>query len=181
MKRHSLSGKRVRWALRRLGAQPRTHDKVPDNLALAKHGVAVSVDSNLPSRAGTPGFAIDGIVGRGQESRWLSDDTPPPHWIELRFPQETEFDRVRLRFYTHADSPFNTQYVPASFEVQVKRGERWVQVAGVTDNQDLIREIAFDPVKAETMRVLFTVSCPSDDIVRLREIEVHDGPPKRAR
>lgn len=173
-----LDGRRVRRMLRRLGAQPRTHDRAPDNLALSKHGVVVTVDSDLPSHAGAPAFAIDGIIGRGQESRWLSDDTPPPHWIELRFPEETEFDRLKLHFYTHAGNPYNKQYVPAGFEVQVERGDGWVKVAGVSDNTDLVREVVFDPATAATMRVLFTVSCPSDDIVRLREIEVHNGPPR---
>ena len=176
-----LSGKRVRRMLKRLGAEPDTTTNAPDNLALATHGVLAVGDSYFRSAGSAAENAIDGLISQDSSSRWLSDDTPLPHWLELRFPEETEFDRVRLHFYAHGHDAHNVQYVPIGFQVQVKRGERWVAVAKVENNTATDPELTFDAVTAETMRVLFTISCPSDDIVRLREIEVHNGPPARSR
>jgi hypothetical protein len=168
-----LDGKRVRRMLERLGAKPATRENAPDNLAMAKYGVTASADSFHPSYPRSAENAIDGLITRDSSSRWLSADTPPPHWLELRFPQPTQVARVKLHFFAHSIDSLNTQYVPRGFEVQVKRGEEWVTVAGVTDNASLDPELTFDPVTAQTMRIVFTISCPSDDIVRLREVEVH--------
>ncbi len=174
-----LDGRRVRRMLRSLGAWPRYGLHVPDNLALAAHGTVAVADSVLPTHGLPAANAIDGLVTRGQESRWLSDRTAPPHWIELHFPQPTEFDRVKLHFYSHAGDPYNPQYASPEFEVQVRRKDAWHTVARVRDNEDLRPEVVFGAVTAQVMRVLFTVPCQSDNIVRLREIEVHNGEPRR--
>ena len=92
----------------------------------------------------------------------------------MHFPEPTEFGRVKLHFYAGNDA--GRQYVPLGFEVQVQRGDRWVRVARVENNADVSPEITLKPVTAEALRVLFTVSCPADDIVRLCEIEVHPAP-----
>ena len=168
-----LDGKRVRRKLERLGAKPATRENAPDNLALAKHGVTASADSYHPSYPNSAENAIDGLITRDAGSRWLSADTAPPHWLELHFPKPTEFARVKLHFFAHAIDSLNTQYVPRGFEVQVKRGEEWLRVAGTEDNTSLDPELTLDPVSAETIRIVFTVSCRTDGIVRLREVEVH--------
>ncbi len=169
-----LPGHQVRRALRSLQAWPTVGSQVADNLALATRGTVATADSIYSeARNYTPGAAIDGLVTDDQRSRWLSGDNPPPHWLRLDFAEPVSFRRVRLHLYAHAASADLGQYVPRSFEVQVPEGEGWRTVASVEENTQVRALVEFEPVRAGSLRVLFTTSCPADHIVRLREIEVH--------
>ncbi|MGQ9732380.1 MAG: FAD-dependent oxidoreductase [Candidatus Zipacnadales bacterium] len=169
-----LDGKRVRRMLKKLGSQPQTIRNVPHNLALSQHGVIARADSYHDSYPNSAPNAIDGLVTRDNSSRWLSADTPPPHWIELQFPAPTECGRVKLHFYSGNDG--GRQYIPLDFEVQVQRAQQWVKVAAIKNNSELSPELTFRPVTADALRILFTAPCLADNIVRLREIEVYPAP-----
>ncbi len=175
----TLDGAQVRSYLRSFGAWPHWSppepgtkgiSRVPDNLALAAHGVVATADSVLRPGA-EPGYAVDGVISELGNSRWLSGPGPLPHWIQLDFPQPITFSYVQLHFYRQ-ETDLMDAFVPRGFEVQVASAAGWRTVASASGNTQLDPELKFAPVAAKTMRVLFTVPCPADNIVRLRELEV---------
>lgn len=168
-----LSGQRVREMLKGLGAWPDAGAVVPDNLALTKHGAVATADSVLAKGGHAPSNATDGFVSTDMMSRWLSGDGLPPHWLQLEFAKLEAISRVRLHFFCFPRAADATLYIPRGFDVQAKIEEDWRTVASVRDNTELRPVVTFEPITTKIMRVLFVVSCPADDIVRLREIEVH--------
>ncbi len=167
-----LRGAIVRRTLERLNAIPKLGRYVTDNLAPAKNGTVATADSIYAKSGYIPDNAIDGLVTRNQMSRWLSDDGPGPHWLQLDFAGPTKVQSVRLYLYTQGMPADASEYVPRGFDVQIPVENGWRTVASVRDQRELEPVLKFEPVTVRTLRVLFTQSCPADDIVRLREIVV---------
>jgi len=167
-----VPGEKVRALLESLGGLPDMGIQIPLNLASAQAGTTASADSVYDKSGYVPQNAIDGLVAKDMMSRWLSADVPGPHWIQLEFRQPETFNRVRLHFFAHPRMADATQYVPRGFAIQVPQGDDWRTVAQASDNTELEPLARFESVTAQRLRVLFTVACPSDDIIRLREIVV---------
>ncbi|MEW6358327.1 MAG: FAD-dependent oxidoreductase [Planctomycetota bacterium] len=173
-----LDPKRVQATLRAHNALPAGPQqvRVPDNLALFSRGTKAKADSVFRSD-GSDGYgprgAIDGFASDGAGSRWLSDKTPPPHWLELDFGEPKTFECVRLRFWDSGDKPTTAYYV-RDYSIQIEKDGQWVDVATAKGNDKRITTHTFPPVTARKLRLYVTKPCKADDIVRLREIEVHE-------
>lgn len=164
-----LPGDQVRRALADLGAWPRlAGSRVGDNLALVTNGTTASADSVFKSNA--PDMAIDGYVGGGQESRWLSEATDLPHWLQLDFGKPQTVRQVTLYFW---DPNGTKMYVPRGFRVEVGGDGTWRTVAQATGNTAVEATLKFTPVATRLLRVVFTEPCPADNMIRLCEIVVH--------
>jgi hypothetical protein len=164
-----LPGDQVRRALADLGAWPKLSGvKVGDNLALATNGTTVSADSVFKSNA--PDMAVDGYVGGGQESRWLSEGTDLPHWLQLDFGKPQTVREVTLYFW---DTNGSGMYVPRGFRVEVGNGDTWRTVAQVSGNVAPVATLKFPGTSTQLLRVVFTEQCPADKMIRLCEIVVH--------
>lgn len=157
-------------------------ERVPDNLALFVNGTKVTADS-IYAKEGipySPKGAVDGYDSDTSGSRWLSDDTPPPHWLELDFGAPKTFEFVRLRFWAPEGSD-NNAYVGSDYSIQIQKDGRWVDVASVKDNAKRVVGHKFNPVTAQKVRLYITKPCRvSNNITRLREIEVHEEAPPDA-
>ncbi|NOZ23156.1 MAG: FAD-dependent oxidoreductase [Planctomycetes bacterium] len=172
-----LDPKQVQAALRAHNALPAGAQRVrvPDNLALFSRGTKVTADSVFKSGGANygPRGAIDGFETAGSGSRWLSAKTPPPHWLELDFGEPKTFECVRLRFWDAGDKPSPAYYV-RDYAIQVEKDGQWVDIVTMKGNDKRITTHTFPPVTARRLRLYITKPCKADDIVRLREIEVHE-------
>jgi len=169
-----VDGVKVQAALRAAGAWPDYMKRVPDNLALKKNGTRIEVDSVLDREtAPPPDGAIDGMIIEGSHSRWVSAETPCPHWLTLAFVRPETVRRVVLHFWA-ADNPREAlHYVPTEYQIQCERDGQWTDLVAERDNQKLDPEYAFSVVTAQRLRLFVTKVRGADTIVRLREIEVH--------
>lgn len=112
-------------------------------------------------------MAIDGDPS--DSSRWISQSSPGPHWIELQFEEPTELAGLHLYSGYHDEKPLR------DFKVQFQDGEKWVDIpsANVTGNTSPRLSIRFDEtvrVRTDCLRILVT-STP-DNIARVGEIVV---------
>ncbi|MBM4049765.1 MAG: FAD-dependent oxidoreductase, partial [Planctomycetes bacterium] len=159
-----------------------TLKRVPDNLALFSRGTKATADSVF--RKGSAGYApvgaIDGYDSLGSGSRWLSDDTPEPHWLALDFGSPKTFEFVRLRFWSADDRAESPSYFVQDYSIQVEKEGAWQDVATMKGNKQRVVEHKFPPVTAQRLRFRVTKACAADRIVRLREIEVHEKAPSAA-
>ncbi|MCE5217565.1 FAD-dependent oxidoreductase [bacterium] len=164
----SLQGDQIRRRLEDFSSWPSPGTQVPDNLALSSKGTVASADSIFSGNA--PDNAIDGLVTTSQSSRWLSDYSDPPHWLQLDFSAPQTVKQVKLYFF---DPEGDTIYLARGLEVQVQQEGKWRTVAAVTDNAQLRPTLNFAPVTTGALRVVFTTGCAGDNMIRLREVEVH--------
>ena len=147
-----------------------------DHAHLRKTGVAMLVAGAVIARpifrrvGRAPDNAIDGLVTTSQSSRWLSDYSDPPHWLQLDFSAPQTVRQGKLYFF---DPEGDTIYLSRGLEVQVQQDGKWRTVAAVTDNAQLRPTLNFAPVTTRALRVVFTTGCASDNMIRLREVEVH--------
>ena len=169
-----VDGAEVQKALAAAGAWPDYMKRVPDNLALKKNGTKAEADSflgrNTPPNADG---AIDGLIIDGSQSRWVSAETPCPHWLALTFARPESVRRVVLHFWIMDESKDPLHFVPTEYQIQYERDDQRVDLAAERNNQKPDPEYAFPPVTARRLRLFVTKVRGADTIVRLREIEAH--------
>ncbi len=168
-----IEGAQVQAEMRKAGAWPDYLKRVPDNLALQKNGTKIEVDSVL-KLGPRPEGAIDGVILEGSLSRWVSDDTPEPHWLTLTFAKPESFRRVVLHFWNfEGGKSAALPYVPTKYQIQCDRNGQWEDIVREENNTRLDPEYTFAPVTSQKLRLFVTKVREKDRIVRLREIEVH--------
>ncbi len=138
----------------------------------------VNVALNRPARADSffgsalPEYAVDGEA-TSTASRWLSADTPAPHWLELDLGQSYQVSR--LWFKTgNTNGPFPLD----DFALQQWTGSGWSDVLSVTDSPvtgDTV-DLSFDPLLVSNRVRLWVAGLKVDNTVRLYELQL-DGEP----
>lgn len=167
-----LDAKTLQDALKRHDAWPEPDEIVADNYALLTNGAKATADSHLDGRPKSAIGAIDGIVAKGQASRWLSDDSEGPHWLIVDFGRPRKISRVRLYCYDPENA--GDGYFLSDYQLQIDDGKgAWRDVATARANKEARPLHTFPPVTTRRLRLYITRACRSDGIVRLREIEVH--------
>ncbi len=141
-------------------APPPTHTI---NHALKK---SVRADSFLNPTA-NPQKAVDGDSAIN-ESRWISQDSPYPHFLEVDFGALTTISY--FRFWTGWNG-YNRPIHDFSF--QIWQNNQWINIHSVYDNPYSYYSKLFNPISTEKARLHITAG--TDNMVRLYEFEVY-GP-----
>ncbi|MHB1767964.1 MAG: beta-L-arabinofuranosidase domain-containing protein, partial [Phycisphaerae bacterium] len=83
-----------------------------DDLALASNGAIATSDSELPSEPGCTARVIDGIIATPADfaaNRWHSANTPHPHWVQVKLPQQEKIGKVVIDFADPLGHPTSFQ------------------------------------------------------------------------
>ncbi|MCX7826142.1 MAG: FAD-dependent oxidoreductase, partial [Verrucomicrobiae bacterium] len=100
---------------------------------------------------GKPMAAANIINGRARAeddnpNAWAPDPkTPPPHWVELAWPQPQTFNMVHVTFQTAA-------LAPKRFAVEAWLDGAWRQIAAVTENQHRRHVLGLDRLARQAAR-----------------------------
>lgn len=166
-----LDGREVRAQLERAGALPQAWQRVEDNPALRAKGTAALADSCHPSYPDSAEGAIDGLVGVGSDSRWVSGEGEEPHWLELQFPRATTVSAVTLYFWPPGGQGTETSYVPREVQIQARLDGEWRPLASAEPDAVTVR-VPFGAVTTHRLRLWFPRGSRADGIIRLREVTV---------
>ena len=110
-----------------------------------------------------PQNVVDGnSVSRA--SRWVSGETPEPHWVELTLAAPHVISAICLHF--------NKGYTIPDYTLQVGTQTKWTEQIRVSNNSDLITTHQLIPPREATRIRLITHDCGLDSIARVREIEI---------
>jgi hypothetical protein len=149
-----------------------THPKpILKGANIARQAIAMA-DSYL--EGGAPQNAIDGDISAG--SKWISENTPAPHWLALDLGRNVQLSGFRLQMAGLVEWYIFTLQ---AFEIQTASGLAgpWTTIAAVNNSAQFAkREVILDP--PQTMRyVRLLVTDPGvDDYARLPEFEVYASP-----
>lgn len=97
-------------------------------------------------------------------SRWVSADTPAPHWVEIAFANPHLIAAVCIHF--------DKGYTIPTYTLQIGTQAKWTQQIRITNNSDLITTHRLIPPREATRIKLIAHDCGLDSIARVREIEV---------
>jgi uncharacterized lipoprotein YddW (UPF0748 family) len=97
-------------------------------------------------------------------SRWVSADTPEPHWVELTFSEPQVIEAIRLHF--------DKGYTIPNYTLELGTKNAWAQQVEVKNNSDLIVAHQLSPPQEATKIRFIANDCGLDAIARVREIEV---------
>jgi hypothetical protein len=139
----------------------------PMEYANIAQGKPVAVDSTF-SAAYAAENAVDGN-NSDNASRWLSADTPFPHWIEVDL--QGEYDISHMGFWNGYDGYNNG---PSDFQFQRWDGTAWVDIFSETGvaNSKFNRGVP----TLTTSKVRFVATGGASQIIRMYEIEVFGIP-----
>ena len=153
------------------------------NIAYAKNGydypkAEASFYNNGPSSLDTIEALNDGIISftDSPQNRWTNWQRTPRtgDWVSITFgdygPVEQDVDNINI--YWFQDS--GTSY-PASFKIQYKSGDQWIDVTNVTSNPanpaaNQLNEYTFDMVRTSSIRV--DMVAQSGKSLAIAELEV---------
>ena len=134
------------------------------NIALNKPAITDSqLNSSYPASN-----AVDGNVS-DNTSRWVSDATTYPHWIEIDLQGTYTIDQ--MKFWTGYNG-YNQP--PSDFKFQKWNGSTWVDIFTETGNTLPQYARYFTPTDASKVRLYATNG--ADNYLRLYEIEVYGVP-----
>ncbi|MET3699659.1 F5/8 type C domain-containing protein [Bacillus oleivorans] len=129
------------------------------NYALQSEGGIATASSSF--NAYTPELAIDGN-STNIRSRWISEKEDV-NWLQVSFPKERLINNVK--FIGYNGYPIN------DYKIQVLQNDRWIEVASVTGNSEVIVEHTFNSIEAEAVRLWITKT--RDKQARIYELEVY--------
>jgi beta-glucanase (GH16 family) len=130
-------------------------------------GKPVTVSSELNSTY-IGSNAVDGNKV-DNSSRWLSEDTPYPHWIEVDL--ESKYELSMLKLWTGYNG-YNKPLV--DFEFQEWNGNEWASIFTESDNSKPEYFHSLDTLITDKVRLYITRG--EDNIVRLYELELYGIP-----
>ena len=133
------------------------------NLALGK---TTTVDSEYNSTY-TKGKAVDGNIGTGSNTRWVSANTSWPHWIEVDLAGTYTINQ--LKFWTGSGG-YNRG---VEYRFEYWNGTSWTTIIDKPNNTDPTVDETFTAVTTNKVRLFGTGG--QDNIFRLYEIEVYGG------
>lgn len=115
----------------------------PDGVNLAP-SATVSVDST--DGTNTKDKAVDGIRN-SNDSRWMSENTPEPHWIELSWDSPKEITNVKV----WSGNMLGADWQIKAFTIQNWDGSAWVDIPGTS-----MRENSKDGALGQSNTITFT-------------------------
>lgn len=139
------------------------------NVALNK---PTAIDSrNNSSNSGSK--AVDGTIS--DSSKWVSDNSGWPHWIEIDLEGEYTIEQLKVWF-----RPNNG--VAGDFQFQHWDGSQWVDIISEIDFSSSEYSTYFPPVTTTKVRFYATAAASgaSDNRIRMWEIEVYGREPSTA-
>ena len=159
------------------------------NLALAKNGSTVKVDSSFLGYI--PDRIIDGLRNipgiYWQDAAWASRETTLPHWIEIDFYQPNPTNPVlkkvsQIDIFWAWDS--GRYWASRRYLIQIwdEKNKKWLTVKEVENNDDKRKydRIVFDkPLRTTRIRIFQPEGCgPSErpNIMWVAEVEVYPEP-----
>jgi len=148
-------------------ADPLMYAAIPDGTNVALASVGVWTDSGASG-----GDAIDGIIAA--DSKWTSDGTPPPHWLQLDLGQLRQVTGFIVRHAGAGGEPdyFNTR----TFHLETAPSESgpWQIDAAVfnADWEDSTARLYYEPRALRHVRVFIT-DPGIDNYARIPEFEVY--------
>ena len=110
---------------------------------------------------------------------WASDPEESfPQWIELKFPEELEFNEIMITFDTGFTPPTTSHprssYCVQSYRIQVPDDGGWKTLVSVSDNRHRFRINKFEKVKADRLRILIT-GTNGDRSARIYEVRIYNS------
>ena len=141
----------VEVALKAAGKYSRKANVSFGNLALARHGGKITVDSFASQYRASP--LNDGVVDmRGlnwKDAAWASRYTETHHWVEIQLPRPARVSRVLIFWaYDHGSFFPSRQYC-----VQYLSDGEWRTVLTVQDNDAVASDHSFTEVTAQRIRI----------------------------
>lgn len=110
---------------------------------------------------------------------WMSDPEKPfPQWLELRWPEEVEFDTVYLTFDNNLDRPLWGYYGVApelvrDYRLLARVGGEWREMAKVEGNYKRRNVVKFERVRADALR-LEVLATNGERSARVFEVRVYN-------
>ncbi len=111
--------------------------------------------------------AVDGNNLLDNNTRWVSADTPWPHWIEVDL--QGDFEIEQLKFWTGLGG-YNK---PNQYEFQIWDGDTWVTIVDGSSNNQAIVDESFS--KVTTSKIRLQGLGGTDNYFRIYELEVYGG------
>jgi hypothetical protein len=137
------------------------------NIALAVNGAKIDADSEQP---GYPAKnAIDGnSLDAG--SRWISDSSAAPHWLEIDFGGFKPFTRIQL----YTGESHSIEYILGDFSFQYWNGSEWKDVPGAAKQNNLVEnpKFTFDELTAQKVRLYIMKGSNTDNVARVYELKI---------
>lgn len=149
------------WEIEVYGKEPSDEIR-SSNIALNK---LATVDSSYDFSIYPASYAVDGDISN-DSSRWVSEGSEWPHWIEIDLAGTYTVDR--FKFYS-GKKGYNK--APIDFQFQYWDGAAWVDVVVETGNTDPAFSRTFDAVQTDRVRLYATAG--EDEFFRLYELEVY--------
>ncbi|MCX7918959.1 MAG: discoidin domain-containing protein [bacterium] len=140
---------------------------IEQNIALSFNGARVTTDSQLveyPAENAIDGNSVD------LASRWVSDSSFNPHWLEVEFGTMKPFSRIEL--YTGEAHQFD--YLLRDFSLQYWSGTEWIDIPGTRKKNNLIENpiFTFTELTAQKVRLYITHGSKRDNIARVYELRI---------
>lgn len=137
------------------------------NIALAVNGAKITADSE---QLGYPAKnAIDGNTFE-INSRWLSDTSATPHWLEIDFGTPKLFTRIEL----YTGEVHSIDYILRNFSFQYWNGSEWKDVPDAAKRDNLVEnpKFTFSILTAQKVRLYVMKGSNIDNIARVYELKI---------
>ncbi|MDI6784752.1 MAG: discoidin domain-containing protein, partial [bacterium] len=137
------------------------------NIALTVNGALVTADSFLagyPAENATDGNVID------LNSRWVSDSTRTPHWLEVDFGKPKPFTRIEL----YTGEAHSVDYILCDFALQYWAGSEWKDIENAAKKNNLVENprFTFAEITATKVRLYVMKGSMVDNIARVYELKI---------
>ncbi|GGD07566.1 galactose-binding domain-containing protein [Hyunsoonleella pacifica] len=131
------------------------------NIALGKPTTSDSTSGSYLSQN-----AVDGD-NNSVESRWLSDSSTWPHWIEVDL--EGSFEIEQFKFWSGYNGLYNS---PIQYEFQIWDGNSWLTIVDGSSNTLSVVDENFNKITTSKIR-LYGLGGAADNFMRIYELEVY--------
>ncbi len=176
LKQLSERGQVLQWSPKTELQPPAWLPKGGKNLARNAQATASSTFRNDPKYA--PSGANDGVIDiKSHGSRWVSDETAGPHFLELRFEKPQTVDAVRI-VNGKADGHGSVHLPINDFVLQYEDAEgNWKDIAATktVDNENPDFGVLFPAVESSAFRLF--ISNSEDGVARVWELELYKVAP----
>ncbi len=129
-----------------------------------------AADSNYKAGYYDPAYAIDGKEGTPSRDIWVSAETQPPHFLEVRLKEPETIRGIVIAWVRDA----TRDWVPQDFSVRLRAEGQWQPVLEQKDNRQVATVIKLDsPVHADQVRIEITHGSPARPrLAAINELQV---------
>jgi hypothetical protein len=137
------------------------------NIALAVNGAKVIADSEQSGYSAQN--AIDGNT-LDPGSRWISDSSAAPHWLEVEFGRVKPFTRIEL----YTGESHSIDYILRNFSFQYWNGSEWKDIPGAGKKNNLVEnpKFTFSELSAQKVRLYIQQGSNVDNVARIYELKI---------